>query len=55
MMDSNGKNQKQIANYASDPAWSPDGKSLAIFGWDGDPRGSQRHLSDQRRRHERRD
>lgn len=39
VMDMNGKSQNKIANYASDPAWSPDGKSLVIFGWDGDPRG----------------
>ena len=39
VMNVNGSGQKKIADYASDPSWSPDGKSIAIYGWDGSPRG----------------
>jgi hypothetical protein len=39
VMGLDGTGQTKIANYASDPAWSPDGKSLLFYGWNGDPRG----------------
>jgi TolB protein len=38
-MNLDGSGQKKVADYASDPSWSPDGAAIVFFGWDGSPRG----------------
>lgn len=34
-----GTNRAFLTDHASDPSWSPDGNSIAFYGWDGHPRG----------------
>jgi len=38
-MNLDGSGQQKLADYASDPTWSPDGSRVAFIGYDGAPRG----------------